>query len=873
MKKLIAVFALGLACMAVNAQVVTQNAIEQAAAKAKTESWASAVYKSLTDKISPLADRHQSDPEWITSRMAMYWEDGKHYTQCYLKNQNWDYGEGNAPVPTVRMPGMRTWNKYTNVPLEQRQPYNKTGDMLGLNRLDPSQPPVLVPYKESGHMIRGNNVEILTLGEEAAFLYRITGDEKYAKFAADIFNQWLAGTFFMNPILDPEQSTQGKGGYEPGGICGYYDYEQIHDDLAMHAATIYDFLKPYLESHPSDLVATTGKSLKDAAGEVFKRFIDIGFVRGGKEGNWNVNGWNMMLLPILVLEDDAYYADGKGKQHYLKYLTDESTQWHNAIPDILKSYDPVTGLWPESPGYSFGTVSTLMDFAQLLRSNGHDIIADNPILQKAALSMLPWIDGRSNMIVFGDSRGGAANFHILEMLLSYYLEKGDSANADKIAAALHKGLENGYDRSKGGWRTLVTYASEIPQVSSSSAERTSYSPFHRLAVMKSEAGRENLMAVLYGGRNGSHLSPNGLALQLYGFGYALAPDAAGYESYWSPDHRYHQSATGSNTIIPGYTHGDVTLRRMEPAVPDGSFTYVNALNPNISFAEMEAGEKRRSVAMIKTDNENGYYVDVFRSNQPDNDYIFHIVGNSVSIKDASGNDLQLTAQDSIPNPQVKEYCFFKNPRKTEYGKDFKAIWEIVPGEMQMDMWMKGADGREIYVVDAPHTTIQQGLTPKNVSVSPEITPTLIVRQDDNNAWRNPFVGVFQPNKGDPAIKEVKFLKSSSDFSGIEVMGKDGRTDLIVMSENPGTRFKSKGISFDGAFCVISEKSGNPFQIYVLDAKTLKFGKFTLNSDENFSASLYQDNGRWYYSSDSPIEAKINGKIYKLKQAYNKEIEL
>ena len=90
-------------------------------------------------------------------------------------------------------------------------------------------------------MIRGNNVEILTLAENAAFVYWVTGEEKFARFATDIFNVWLVGTYYMNPILDPEKSCGSVGGWEPGGICGYYDYEQIHDDLVMHAAMAYDF--------------------------------------------------------------------------------------------------------------------------------------------------------------------------------------------------------------------------------------------------------------------------------------------------------------------------------------------------------------------------------------------------------------------------------------------------------------------------------------------------------------------------------------------------------------------------------------------------------------------------------------------------------
>ena len=144
--------------------------------KVKNEPWAGEAFAAIRSKVEKYVDRHQTDPEWIISRLAMYWKEGERYTQCYLKKQNWDRGEGNAPVPTVRMPGMRTWNKYANVPLEQRIPYNETGDMLGINKLNPSEPPVKVPYKESGHMVRGNNVEILTLAENAVFC--LLGDRR-----------------------------------------------------------------------------------------------------------------------------------------------------------------------------------------------------------------------------------------------------------------------------------------------------------------------------------------------------------------------------------------------------------------------------------------------------------------------------------------------------------------------------------------------------------------------------------------------------------------------------------------------------------------------------------------------------------------------
>ena len=89
------------------------------------------------------------------------------------------------------------------------------------------------PYKESGSHDTGNNVEILTLAENAAFVYWVTGEEKFARFATDIFNVWLVGTYYMNPILTPSEKSCGSVVVGNRGICGYYDYEQIHDDLVM----------------------------------------------------------------------------------------------------------------------------------------------------------------------------------------------------------------------------------------------------------------------------------------------------------------------------------------------------------------------------------------------------------------------------------------------------------------------------------------------------------------------------------------------------------------------------------------------------------------------------------------------------------------
>lgn len=55
--------------------------------KSENEPWAGEAFAAIRSKVEKYVDRHQTDPEWITSRLAMYWKDGERYTQCYLKNR------------------------------------------------------------------------------------------------------------------------------------------------------------------------------------------------------------------------------------------------------------------------------------------------------------------------------------------------------------------------------------------------------------------------------------------------------------------------------------------------------------------------------------------------------------------------------------------------------------------------------------------------------------------------------------------------------------------------------------------------------------------------------------------------------------------
>lgn len=643
----------------------------------------------VKEKIDMYVNRHVSDPQWILSRMAMYWKKGEHYTQCYIKNMHWVKGEGNAPVPTLRLPGQRIWNKWKRPSLEKLAPYNETGDLVCIDPTVENGKPTLIPYSETGHCVRSINGEILELAQNAAYVYWKTKEERYARFAADIFNQALLGIYYMNPVINLTPNDGGDGGWKPGGIIGYYDYEQIHDDIGMRLAAIYDYAFDYLQAHPSKEMTQTGKDTRRLMNEVMRRFVDLGMIRGGKTGNWNVNGWNMMLFPILVMENNSYFADGKGKEYFLHYLVEESTPYHDCIPDMLKMYDSITGLWPESPGYGFSTVLNILSWQRPLQNAGIDIISKYSILQKALAAIPVWSDNRGNMLCFGDYRGG------------------------KIGTP---DLQNSETR-----------------------KASSYSPFHRMVVLKDfDDASFPMMACLYGGRRGAHLSENGLAAQFYGFGYALAADASAYESYWSEDYKYHQSPEGCNTITPGYTHGEVTIHSMDPKIDPAKDFYSTDVKETPSV-DMSAGEKRRKIMLIKVGKGQGYYVDMFKPGVDSSRYIMHTVGRSVE----------------LTNQKKDGSCV--------------ALWDV-SDSIAVRLWVSGGTKRHFSTKMNPPTYADASLTPNGVSTGTGKTPTFYSQQEEPTVYAN----IYEPyGKGQLTIKQVKWKYKAGQPVEIVVTHMDG----------------------------------------------------------------------------------------------------
>lgn len=118
---------------------------------------------------------------------------------------------------------------------------------------------------------------------------------------------------------------------------------------------------------------------------------------------------------------------------------------------------------------------------------------------------------------------------------------------------------------------------------------------------------------------------------------------------------------------------------------------------------MSADEKRRVLAIIRTSDTTGYYVDFFYSDQLENDYLYHNLGDQHQLYSTSGKALELLPVESIGKKYHEVYSYFKRPRSISYEKDFKATWSINVAEpfIMMDMWMLGQEGRKLYHLEDP----------------------------------------------------------------------------------------------------------------------------------------------------------------------------
>ena len=845
--------------------------------KIRSEQWAAANYAAIKESVEKYVLGHKQDPEWIVSRLQMYWENK--YQDVYVNGSVFSHGDGKSPVPTPKFAGGRDWAvDYLAPAIEDIKPYmdDERGMWLQNGKKD-GDPWEWAPLDKTGQIIERINERIMALAENAAFIYWLTGDEDYAKFAADIFWTYTNGMYHRNnPKFFKDDRSK--------GIVGLATFEVIHEAVTVHLAVTYDYLYDYLVKNGRDV------KIVDA---VFKRWADRIIEGGGAEGNWNINQARYIVYMGLSIDDNEKYDDGKGRQYYLDSFLLTSRPRQKAIKDVINDeYDPDQAIWPEAPGYAFGTTQTILKLACIIKNaTGNDILKDFPIVEKAYLAYFQYLFPNGFSVGFGDTYHDRPESEPLELLVSLYRDRGDEQMETAITAALRQQIADGYDRSNNNSIfSLTAFADKLKDIKDYKSvlqTPTYYSRPVNMFIQRNGEDASNALCATLTGTAGGHVHANGMTIELYGLGMVMAPDAGRGSSYWQKEHgEYYAKFPAHNTVIvdgvsdynPNKDRlGRFAAYRINACEPQMEST--QRLNANISFIDASFIEpktdanQRRQLAIIRTSAGTGYYVDIFRSARQDggdkfNDYIYHNIGTLTKLTGTSGKDINIEPTNFLTSQAglLKGYDYFQNEKSGIWNEDIVAVFETgidkKGNNAAMKMWCGGFDGTTIFTVDSPVSrATSRGSIPSYLREKP--VPAVIVRRG-GQAWTKPFFNIYEPfytDKGS-SIKSIRRISDDDDLAAVEVNSENG-TQYILSSDSDHQRFELENITFEGSFAVVGfDTDGKLSYIYLGRGRYISAGGYGIDAgDDIVSAGINLMSGEMTASADSsarlimPVEHK------------------
>ena len=861
----------------------------------KTEEWAKDVFDKLRERTEKYTDLTATRPDWLLSRLAMYWK--SHATDIYIKGETFDHAGGEkAPYPTVRYTGTRgTAATHGRPRLADIVPYDDddNGNVTFCNNALPDRPMESVHPSKTGRNIESLNCEILGIARDAAF-YWMTEEEKFAKLAAGVFDTYMTGIYYRNVPVDLNHGHQQT-------LVGLTSFEVIHEDALHIAVPLYDFLYDYLKAnYPQKMEIYAG---------AFKKWADNIIANGVPHNNWDLLQARFIMNVGLVLEDNKAYADGKGREYYIDYVMNRSgiRQW--SLTRLAEyGFDSKTGIWAECPGYSSVVINDYANFVNQFDNNlRYDLVKAMPVLSKAVATTPQYLFPNRMICGFGDTHPGYLNTNFFVRMIQNAQANGKKEQEDYFTALL-KCLNPGAGNEKAEKKNVRVSVNSFfedkpltlnPEVQAGKIEEYVSPLFHApnvsWLVQRNGMDPRSSLMISQNGSEGNHMHANGISMELYGKGYVLGPDAGiGLFLYSGLDYaEYYSQFPSHNTVcvdgISSYpvmkSNHSFELLSCFPASaePGGEFTSVTY--SNLYFREPESrADQTRMMSIVTTAPETGYYVDVFRSRKEKggdkmHDYFYHNLGQTLTLTAADGTDLNLqpTEELAFAGAHLYAYSYLYDKKVAATGKDVKATFTIDMkdkggDDISMNLWMKGEPDREVFTALSPMT---EGLSrtpgmPYNIKEQPTLT---FVARQHGEAWNRPFVAVYEPStrKEPSAIQAVSYFDAEetalTDFAGICVKSKNGRTDHIFSLSDATQTATYQGMKVKADYAVISNR-------YAGDNRTLFMGNGTqliapgvsIRTSVPAHVLLEQKQGKWYILSSASCTVVIGGKKMKVEAA-------
>ena len=410
--------------------------------KINKQAWAKETYNDMLAKVAPYVERHKTDSAWILSRYLMNRAEGKHYTRFISDEDGTQLigYEGNAPYPTVRVsphkrpPITSDGHSYKAPAIEDLVPYDTSMTML----LQSNAPNGKKERVDPQSFVQNINGSINQLALNAAIIYWLTGNEAYAKFSADILNQWARGAYYQNPIEGPCRT-------------GYLSIQTLGDASYETLTLAYDFLYDYIRQNNYDTKWYD---------PVFEKIAATMTFRGFWNNNWFAAQTPAMIFATLSLQDKArqdFYLN-----FYLKKDTINGACGHLALPSVVSKWLTPDGHWKEPGGYHNFPVSSLLLSAVAMEKNGYTIFKDFPALFKASYVMLKYSFPNFSAPSIGDTGPVSQSPETLELGL-VMAEKYKDPLLPQLTAAMDVLIQKkGYDRGSSNYLGLLTYLPSIP---------------------------------------------------------------------------------------------------------------------------------------------------------------------------------------------------------------------------------------------------------------------------------------------------------------------------------------------------------------------------------------------------------------------------
>ncbi len=836
--------------------------------KIRSHKWAAENYKSVKSSVEEYVRRHETDPEWIVSRLQMYWNNK--YEDVYVNGSVYSHGEGEAPVPTPKFAGGRDWAvDYMSPSLEDIKPYMDDERGMWLrNGKKEGNPWEWAPLEETGQIIERINERIMTLAQNAAFVYWFTGDESYAEFAADIFWTYTYGMHHRsNPkFYKDDRSRQ---------IIGLATFEVIHEAITVPMAVCYDYIRGYLKENDKDI-----RIVED----VFKRWTDRIIEGGGAEGNWNINQARFIVYMALALEDNDAYENGKGRQYYLDAFLKTSRPNQKALPDVVNDeYDPDNAIWDEAPGYAFSTTQNIIKLARIIQNaTGRDVLKEFPTVEKAYLAYFQYLFPNGYSVGFGDAYHEKPQAEPLELLIALYRQRGNKQMEASIIAALKEKIEDGYDRAKNNsLLSLTTYTDELADAGEGEANLqtpTYYSRPVNMFIQRNGKNPRTALCATLTGTAGGHVHANGMTAEFYGCGMVMAPDSGRGTSYWQAEQgEYYARFPAHNTVVVdgvsdynphhGQKSGDLRYAAYRINACEPQSESPKRINENVSFIDASftepktAARQRRKLAIVRTSKDSGYYVDIFRSARQDgedkfHDYIYHNIGELTSLERGTSKavDWKQTSLLTSKRGLLKAYDYFEDERSAAFDGDFSAVFEAEDAAMKI--WAGGFENTMLFKASSPKSRAAlKGSIPK--ALEGERMPTLIIRRE-GEAWSKPFVNIFEPyrRKNGTSVRDVR-ISQKDGLIAVKVNSESSK-QYIFSSDCDYRRFKFEGMEFEGEFAVVNfDNSGELEYLYLGSGRFLKAGEYYIDGGEELvSAGLYMEGEKVNASANKSVRVRL-----------------